>query len=564
MRKPRYSTHKRITVPEISEWLADVETGRVPGSIEMHQLCAHVRKVFAEERLWVDTEKLARYMGYQRYFPFNLSSDEKFQIALWLCTYREGHFPRWRDLLEYVGRGYGKTGFGGFCTFCMISPANGIDFYDVDVCATTEPQAKIGYDDLYRILDGNQELFSQGFDWNKVELTNRETRSRFKYWSGNSNSKDGMRSGCVWFDEVHAYTDAASMEVFTGGLGKKEDPRRLMTTTDGDVRDGPLDELKERSERILAGDEPDNGLLPFICKLDSLDEIEDEAAWPKANPRLLRSPVLFEEYRSDVQDWKQSPQKHTAVPTKRFNLPQGRTDLQVTSWDNLLAASRPVDLEALRGATCVAGIDYAKTTDMVGACLLFHVDEEWQVVPHAWWCARSYDAGEIKAPLGEWAATGQLTIVDSPEVSPHDVARWVSSTAGALGAYLRGVSMDSYRFALMRRAVVEDICLDPDARGEDQQVWLARPSDVMRVQPVIDSAFARHAIAWGDSPLMRWATNNAKLEPAPNNCFKYGKIEPHGRKTDPFMAMVHAFVIARWLPDEEDTGVPVFASPVIW
>ena len=61
-----------------------METGRVPASIEMHQLCAHVRKVFAEERLWVDTEKLARYMGYQRYFPFNLSSDEKFQIALWL------------------------------------------------------------------------------------------------------------------------------------------------------------------------------------------------------------------------------------------------------------------------------------------------------------------------------------------------------------------------------------------------------------------------------------------------------------------------------------------------
>ena len=373
-----------------------------------------------------------------------------------------------------------------------------------------------------------------------------------------------MRSGCVWFDEVHAYEDSASMEVFTGGLGKKEDPRRLMTTTDGDVRDGPLDELKERAERILSGVEPDNGLLPFICKLDSLDEIDDEAAWPKANPRLLRSPVLFEEYRSDVQDWRQSPQKHTAVPTKRFNLPQGRADLQVTSWDNLVAASRPVDPEALRGATCVAGIDYAKTTDMVGACLLFHVDGEWQVVPHAWWCTRSADAGEVKAPLVEWAAAGQLTIVDSPEVSPHDVARWVSSTASELGAYLRGVSMDSYRFALMRRAVVEDICLDPDVRGDDQQVWLTRPSDVMRVQPVIDSAFARHAIAWGDSPLMRWATNNAKLEPAPNNCFKFGKIEPHGRKTDPFMAMVHAFVIAKWLPDEEDTGVPVFAAPVVW
>jgi len=269
----------------------------------------------------------------------------------------------------------------------------------------------------------------------------------------------------------------------------------------------------------------------------------------------------MEEYRKDVREWRRDPQRHTSVPTKRFNLPQVRTDVQVTSWENLLAASRPIDLARLRGRECVAGIDYAKTTDMVGACLLFHVGGEWQVVPHAWWCTRSADAGEVKAPLGEWAAAGQLTIVDSVEVPPDSVAAWIASTADSLGASVRGVSIDSYRFTLMRRAL-EGIGIDPSLRGDDQQLWLTRPSDVMRVQPVIDSAFANRKIAWGDSPLMRWATNNAKLEPAPNNCFKYGKIEPHGRKTDPFMAMVHAFVVADWIP--EDAGPLVFASPVTW
>ncbi len=38
--------------------------------------------------------------------------------------------------------------------------------------------------------------------------------------------------------------------------------------------------------------------------------------------------------------------------------------------------------------------------------------------------------------------------------------------------------------------------------------------------------------------------------------------EPHGRKTDPFMAMVHAFVVADWIP--EDAGPLVFASPITW
>ena len=556
-KRPRYSTHKRIAVPEVTGWLRDVECGRVPACEDMRMLCAHVRRVFATERLWVDRERLARYMGYQRHFPFDLSNDEKFLVALWLCTFREGGFPRWRDLLLYVGRGYGKTGFGAFLAFCMISPANGIENYDVDVCATTEPQARIGYNDLWRMFEKRSDYFSQGFDWNKVELHNIQTGSRFKYWSGNSDSKDGMQSGCVWFDEVHAYEDNASMEVFTGGLGKKDHPRRLMTTTDGEVRDGPLDEMLQRSRAILRGERPDMGLLPFLCHLDSIQEADDESAWPKACPRLLRSPTLMEEYRTEVAEWRDNPQRHPMVPTKRFNLSQGRTDVQVTSWDNLVAASRDFDASALAGRPCVVGIDYARTTDMVGAVALFRVDGEWQVIHHAWWCERSRDAGEVKAPLREWKAAGELTFVDDVEIPPSLVGRWVSEMAARFD--VRMVAVDYYRLTLMRDALAE-AGFDSSLKGDEKCVWLTRPSDVMRIQPVIDSAFATHSIAWSDSPLMRWATNNAKLVPAPHDNWTYGKIEPHGRKTDPFMALVHAFCVSGQIP--EDAGPMVVPMPM--
>lgn len=561
---PRYSTHKRIDVPEIAGWIREVESGAVPACEDMRALVAHVRHVFATERLWVDRERLARYMGYQRFFPFELSSDEKFLVALWLCTFRVGFFPRWRDLFLYVGRGYGKTGFGSFMTFCMLSPANGIQYYDVDVCATTEDQARIGYDDLFRILDSDRDLFSQGFHWNKVELSNTETQSRFKYWSGNSNSKDGMKSGCVWFDEVHAYTDSASMEVFTGGLGKKQHPRRLMTTTDGDVRDGPLDEMKERAHAILSGERPDRGLLPFMCHLDSMDEAADESAWPKACPRLLHSPTLMDEYRAEVEEWRDHPDRHPMTPTKRFNLPTERRDIAVTTWEHLVKASRPYDLEQLRGKPCVAGIDYAKTTDMVGAGLLFRVGTEdapeWAWVHHGWFCTNSSDAPEIKAPFDEWASNGLLTLETGPEVPADHVAEWIRNTADALGADVRCVAIDSYRFALMRRAL-EGVGFDPSLKGEQQEVWLARPTDIAKVQPVVDSMFARDAIAWGDSPLMRWSVNNAKLEPAPNNCLRFGKIEPHTRKTDVFMALVHAMCIQERIPEDAPMA---FMPSCVW
>ena len=358
-----------------------------------------------------------------------------------------------------------------------------------------------------------------------------------------------MQSGCVWFDEVHAYEDNASMEVFTGGLGKKMHPRRLMTTTDGEVRDGPLDEMLERSRAILRGEREDMGLLPFLCHLDSIEEADDESAWPKACPRLLRSPTLFEEYRTEVAEWKDNPQRHPMVPTKRFNLPQGRTDVQVTTWDNLMAASREFDIAALRGRPCVIGIDYARTTDMIGAVALFRTEDEWRVLHHAWWCARSRDAGEVKAPLREWEQAGELTIVDDVEIPPALVAAWVQQMAGTYD--VRMVAIDDYRITLLRDAL-KNAGFDAAMKGDDRNVWLTRPSDIMKAQPVIDSAFATHSIAWGDSPLMRWATNNAKLVPAPHDNWTYGKIEPHGRKTDQFMALVHAFCVSGCLP--EDTG----------
>lgn len=120
-------------------------------------------------------------MGYERYFPFDLAPEERFLVALWLCTYSEDGMPRWSDLLAYVARGWGKTGFAGYCAFCLLSPANGIPNYDVDICATTEPQAKIGYDDLWRLFESDPDLWSQGFEWNRVELYCRSTGSRFKY-----------------------------------------------------------------------------------------------------------------------------------------------------------------------------------------------------------------------------------------------------------------------------------------------------------------------------------------------------------------------------------------------
>lgn len=547
---------KSIRCPEITGWLHAVESGEVPACVEQRQLAEYVRRVFAVEELVIDYDRIAAYMAYQKYFPFELLPWEKFCFTLFMCVFKADGTPRWDQEFIYVGRGAGKNGFDAFTAFCALTKVNGIQNYDVDICANSEEQAKTSFLDIYDILENSptaaRKKFKRGFEWNKEQITCRSTHSTLKYRTDNPKSKDGLRSGMVIFDEVHQYEDFRNIKVFTTGLGKKPCPRRLYTTTDGDVRGGVLDSLLDKSRRILSGETADNGFLPFICKLDEAAEVHDPASWPKANPSLPAMPTLVAEIKSEYADFTTDPASNADFMTKRMNLPSGNPDIEVASWDDIMATDR--EMPDLRGLPCVCGIDFAKTNDFIAAVLLFHVDGVYYVKHHSWVCTASKDIPRIRAPLDEWAQRGLLDWVDDVEVHPALICDWIADQ-GLEHEVLR-VSIDSYRHGFLMREL--------DQLGfsaKDKTITLTRPSNVMKMQPLINSAFVNHEIVWGDDPMMRWYTNNAKLVGAPHGNYTYGKIEPKSRKTDGFMAFVAAMCAVDVIPEDADID---FVAPIIF
>lgn len=549
---------KRITsfsdCPQLSGYASIVKDGRVPVCREQRQAIALVERCLAEEELYFDPEQVGKYMSYQRYFPFDLYPWEEFVFVLHNCIFNSDGLPRWQDLLLLLGRGAGKNGYMSFEDFCLVTETNGIQNYHIDICANSEEQAKTSFDEIYDVLENPRysKIFRRNFRWNLTVIQNLKTGSKIKYRTNNAKSKDGLRSGKVDFDEIHAYENWENLNVFTTGLGKKPHPRMTYATTDGDVRDGPLDQLKDRAEKILSGELHDNGLLPFICRLDRKSEVHDEAMWVKANPSLPYKPELMQRIRTEYQNYLLEPVKNASFMTKRMNVPQGRADIEVTSWENILKTNRP--LPDLTGHACVGGIDFTKTTDFVGAVLVFREGEQIYAMHHSWLCSNSRDRDRIKLPLDEMERRGLLTIVDDVEVGPEHVAEWFSQNRAVYD--IRQIGVDSYRFATLRKAL-EQVGFS----RENGEVKLVRPSDIMLVQNRIDSLFNRGLIAWGDDPMMRWYTNNTKLEPAPNNNFKYGKIEPNARKTDGFMAFVHAMTIESEIPDEAQLQ---FMQPIVF
>ena len=549
------SENKVIEIPaEILDYMRYIRESKLPINKERLQLVDMLERIFTTEELIFDYEKIEKYFSYQKYFPFQLLPWEKFCFVLHMCVFRTDGQPRWADLFVLCGRGAGKNGFLAFEGFCQISPANEIMYYDVDICATSEEQARTSFDDLYNVLENPKYTakLSKFFRWTREEIQCKTTKSKLKYRTNNAKGKDGLRSGSVFFDEVHAYENYENINVFTTGLGKKAQPRRTYVTTNGDVRDGVLDKMIEKSEKILNGDIPDGGFLPFICKLDGMDEVHDENNWHKANPSLYAFDTLFDQMRREYVDYQNDPVTNNAFMTKRMNIPQGRKDAEVTSWENIKRTNRP--LPDLVGKPCVCGIDYAKTTDFISAILVFRDGGTYYGLHHSWFCAQSNDKERIKLPLDEMVSRGLLTIVNDVEVSPSIVAAWIDEQTRLYD--VRKVAIDSYRYTLMAREL-KNIGFD----AAEKEVKLVRPSDIMMVQPKINSLFATGSIVWGDDPMMRWYTNNSKLEPAPNNNFKYGKIEPKSRKTDGFFAFVAAMTIEEEIPEYQEV---VFLEPLLF
>lgn len=542
----------------IQEYLDIIDNEVFAVCKEQKLLARLIKKIFETENLIIDEEKIEKYFSYQKYFPFDLFPWEKFCFILHNCVFKENGLPRFADLFILVGRGSGKNAYLGFEDFCLVTPVHGIKNYDIDISANSEDQAKTTFMDIYNILEDpkNTKKMKKHFYWNKEEIINLKTKSRIKFRTNNPKGKDGLRSGKVDFDEIHAYQNWENINVFTTGLGKKDNPRRTYITTNGDVRDGPLDNLLEKAMLILNGEIEDNGFLPFICRLDDEEEVHDFNNWAKANPSLPYRPSLMEQMKKEYADYKVNPYVNSAFMTKRMNIPKGSKDIEVTTWENILATNK--EIPDLEGASCTIGIDYTKVNDFLSVGLLFLKGGNYYWITHSWFCTNSRDKDRIKAPLEEWAEQGLLTIVNDIEVNPEVACEWIQDQLIKYNFLKLGV--DNFRLALLSKEL-KNIGIETT---DKEQVKIVRPSDIMKIVPVIDSLFNNQKIIWGDNPLMRWFTNNTKLTDKNLGNFVYDKIEPKSRKTDGFMAFVHAMIAAQDVLEDEDNTELFFMPPIVY
>lgn len=533
----------RIDCPEITTYLDMIEHDEeYPVCKEQKMLGNFVKNVFKTENLSINHEQLSKYLGYQKYFPYKLFEWEIFMFTLHNCVYREDGLLRFPEAFLYMGRGGGKNGYLSFEDFCLLTPVNGVKDYHIDIFANSEDQAKTSFTDVYNVMERNERKLQKFFKWNLEVITSKQTGSQLRFRTSNAKTKDGGRPGKVDFDEFHAYENYDVVRVAKTGLGKKEFPRSTIITTDGDVRDGPLDHMLARSKQILQGAIPDNGLLPFICKLDAKEEVNEERNWYKANPSLRYFPNLMDELRREYADYKMDNIGNAAFMTKRMNIPQGSMETEVTAWENIVACSRTAKREP---DVWVAGMDFARTTDFVAVVLFGLAGDEWVWQQHTWVCSQCKDLSRIKFPIQDAVERGLITWVEDVEIPPELPAKWLSEQMAEKRVI--GVAIDDYRFGIMKKAL-EGVGF---VAGKDGNILQVKGRNIMQIAPRLIAKLNRQQVALGDDALMRWYINNTKQLLDTRGNITFGKIEPKTRKTDGFMAAVAAVTMVDRLELEQ-------------
>jgi len=529
----------------IDDYLNEIESGKTPASKELLKAVPYIRNKLDDPNVFYDEEKTQTAVEtIEKYIGFELVPWELLIVALIHCYYKDDDSLVFTTFFLLVGRGNGKNGFISGLVFYLTTHYHGIKGYNVDIVANSEDQAKTSFDDVYEALEENEEILKHYFKWTKEVITNTKTRSSIEYHTSNSKTKDGKRSACLVFDEVHEYETWKLINVFRSGFGKRKHSRTFYITTDGYVRGGVLDELLDLSEKVLSGEVKTLRMLPLIYKIDKEEERDDPEMWVKANPSLPYFPLLKQQMDEDYELGKHQPAMASEFMTKRMNYPAAENYIAVASWDKIMTTGyeiidgkkvpRLIPYEKLKGMPCVGAFDYAEIHDFASCGLLFKYGGKRYWIEHSFVChlALKQESRKINFPVQEMADRGLLTIVYSDSITPQHIANWFLEQLKTY--HIVDIACDDYREKLMRDEF--------EKHGLPLSKVRSGPYTHARIAPIIDDMFAQETIVFGDNPVMRWYVNNTYRELDSKGNTTFLKVEPRTRKTDGFFALIHALV----------------------
>lgn len=149
------------------------------------------------------------------------------------------------------------------------------------------------------------------------------------------------------------------------GASKLPDYLIVAISSEGTVRNGSGDTIKMELQDILKGEYHAPHISIWHYKLDSLEEVNDPATWPKAQPNIGKT-VSYDTYQQDVERAEKAPASRNDILAKRFGIPMEGYTYFFTYEETL--PHRPREFY---GEPCSMGADLSQGDDFCAFTFLF-------------------------------------------------------------------------------------------------------------------------------------------------------------------------------------------------
>lgn len=364
-------------------------------------------------------------------------------------------------------------------------------------------------------------------------IVNYGNAGYYQVLSAEVGGKHGFSVSGLVFDEIHTQPNRQLYDVLTkGSSDARQNPLHFIITTAGNDRHSIAFELHTKAIDILEGRRVDPTFYPVVYGLKDDEDWEDEANWYKVNPSLGYT-VDIERLRDAYREAKQNPADEITFKWLRMNMWVSST----TAWipDAIyMRGNEPIDMDALEGRDCYAGLDLSSTGDITALVLMFpprDMDEKYIVLPF-FWVPEDTIPRRVKAnsvPYDVWEKQGHILATEGNVIHYDFIEKFIYDLAEKY--HILEIAVDRWNATQMIQNLEgEGFTIVPFGQGFSSMS--APTKEFYRL-------LMEGKIIHGGHPVLRWMAGNVVIDTDPAGNIKVTKAKSK-EKIDGIVAAIMA------------------------
>ncbi len=412
-----------------------------------------------------------------------------------------------RTAVLSAGRGNGKTVMiAGLCLAHLVGP-EAEPRAEVYSAAAVREQAALIFAEI--------EAWIVRVPWLKDRLNVKRfgkviedipTGSLYRALASDAPAAHGLAPSFVAADELAQWKRRELYEVLRTAMGKRESPLMAVISTQSPKPSNVLSELLDYGERVRAGEIED---ATFYSQLHAAPDDADpwiEETWRLANPGL----GIIRSLPEMVQEAGRARRMPTFEPAFRNLYLNQRVDASAKAilpieWE---ACGGTIDLAALEGRPCWAGLDLSATRDLT-ALVLYFGEDAGAVVAHFWLPAEGLGEKQEtdRVPYRAWIEAGHITATPGAAVNKGFIAATLAHLAATYD--IKGIAFDRWGMPELQRILAEEgteLPLEPWGQGF---------KDMAPAVNAFEAGMLDGRLNHGGNPVLRWMASNMVFETDP-------------------------------------------------